>query len=289
ETDGFVLFAEIENEEGLLIDSIYLHNNGTENDSILTNYWVPPKLLEENYSINLHTALNNTDTDSYKRKDVAKFTTKGKVVINEIKTTSNDTISNPGDRINFKISLFNEGISEKVDNIKAIISTEDSCIFSIYRSVVFYGDILPGQTILPENEFVIKVNAECDGDRLIEFNILILSDEIEYWSDNFTIYVDTVTSINNENSLPIEYKLYQNYPNPFNPKTTINYQLPKREFVKLEVFNILGEREIELVNSFKDAGSYSVIFDATSLSSGIYLYKIKIGAFSDVKKTLLIK
>lgn len=289
ETEGYILFAEFENEDGLSIDSVYLNNGGTVIDSIFTNYWVPPRLLEQNYSINLHTALNKTDTVSYKREDVANFTTKGSVVINEVKITSTDIIPNPGDIINFKISLLNEGLLEKVDNIKAIISTEDSCIFSIYKSLVVYGNILPGQTILPENEFVIKVDPKCSGDNIIKFNISLLSNEVEYWSDNFTIYVDTLTSINDENNLPIEYKLYQNYPNPFNPKTTINYQLPKREFVKLEVFNILGERELELVNSFKDAGRYNITFDASSFSSGIYLYKIKIGAFSDVKKMLLIK
>jgi hypothetical protein len=289
ETEGFVLFAEIENEEGLLIDSVYLYNTDISNDSIYANYWIPPKLLEENYFINLHTALNETDTVSYKKEDVAQFTTKGRVIINDMKITSTDTIPNPSDRINFTISLLNEGLLEKVDNIKAIISTEDSCIFSIYQSIVVYGDILPGQTVLPENEFVIKVDSECDGDRSIEFNISILSNEIEYWSDNFTIYIDTVTSINDDINLPIEYKLYQNYPNPFNPKTTINYQLPKRELVQLEIFNILGERELELVNSFKDSGSYYVTFDATSFPTGIYLYKIKMGEFSDVKKMLLIK
>ena len=91
------------------------------------------------------------------------------------------------------------------------------------------------------------------------------------------------------NQIPKEFTLYQNYPNPFNPTTTIKYALPKNGFVTLEVYDILGAKVAQLVNQQQKAGSYKVEFNASKLSSGVYLYKITSGSFSDTKKMLLIK
>jgi len=88
---------------------------------------------------------------------------------------------------------------------------------------------------------------------------------------------------------PAKFALYQNYPNPFNPSTTFKYSLSKDEFVTLEVYDILGARVARLVNWQQKAGTYEVRFDASNLSSGIYFYKIKAGAFSSVKKMILLK
>jgi Secretion system C-terminal sorting domain len=89
--------------------------------------------------------------------------------------------------------------------------------------------------------------------------------------------------------LPNQFDLFQNYPNPFNPSTIINYEIPKYSFVTLKVFDILGREIAILVNEAKPAGKYSITFDATNLSSGIYFYRITAGNFSSVKKMLLIK
>ncbi len=106
-----------------------------------------------------------------------------------------------------------------------------------------------------------------------------------------------ITSVDNEgsdvNNLPRKYSLSQNYPNPFNPSTTINYSLPKAGHVTLRVFDILGRKVAELVNSKQNAGNYSVQFsaagEASNLSSGIYLYKLETGNFMSVKKMIVLK
>ncbi|MBL7128862.1 MAG: T9SS type A sorting domain-containing protein [Ignavibacteria bacterium] len=90
--------------------------------------------------------------------------------------------------------------------------------------------------------------------------------------------------------IPDNYSLSQNYPNPFNPSTTINYELPKDGTVKLIIYDILGREVSRLVyNEFKAAGRYSVAFDGSNLSSGIYFYKIEVGSFTDIKRMVLIK
>lgn len=89
--------------------------------------------------------------------------------------------------------------------------------------------------------------------------------------------------------IPKEFKLAQNYPNPFNPTTTIKYQLPKPEKVKLEIYNIRGQRVETLVNEYKDAGYYSVEWNASRISTGVYFYRLTAGEFTSVRKCVFVK
>lgn len=89
--------------------------------------------------------------------------------------------------------------------------------------------------------------------------------------------------------VPNRYLLAQNYPNPFNPSSIINYQLAINSFVSLKVYDLAGKEVASLVNEVKDAGYYTVTFDAKNLSSGTYFYKLSTDKFSDVKKMVIIK
>lgn len=91
--------------------------------------------------------------------------------------------------------------------------------------------------------------------------------------------------VNNVNSI----ELFQNYPNPFNPSTVISYQTPTDNFVTLKVFDVLGREVATLVNTYKEAGAHSVEFNASKLSSGIYLYRIQIGSYIETRKLILQK
>jgi len=91
------------------------------------------------------------------------------------------------------------------------------------------------------------------------------------------------------NELPKEYKLYQNYPNPFNPSTTIKFQLPDDGIVTLKVYDILGREVATLVNEVRVAGTHDVTFDASQFASGVYIYRMQSGGFTDVKRILLLK
>lgn len=89
--------------------------------------------------------------------------------------------------------------------------------------------------------------------------------------------------------LPNRFTLRQNYPNPFNPATMIDYGLPQEAFVTLKVYDILGRELFTLVNNPQSAGYHVADFDAGRLPSGVYLYRIQAGKFSDVKKMLLLR
>ncbi len=89
--------------------------------------------------------------------------------------------------------------------------------------------------------------------------------------------------------LPKEYSLSQAYPNPFNPTTTISYGLPEASYVTLKIYNTLGQEVASLVHEQKVAGYYSVEWNASSLTSGMYIYRITAGKFSESKKMQLVK
>ena len=89
--------------------------------------------------------------------------------------------------------------------------------------------------------------------------------------------------------LPQGFSLLQNYPNPFNPSTTIEFTLPKSEFVELKVYNILGKEVASLVSNILNQGNHTYQFDGKNLASGVYYYKIQAGEYREVKKMILIK
>ena len=98
-----------------------------------------------------------------------------------------------------------------------------------------------------------------------------------------------VNIVEDGNEKPQNFKLYQNYPNPFNPSTKIKYGIPNSSFVKLKVYDILGNEIVTLVNKYQSAGYYEVNFFAPNLPSGIYIYRLESENFISTKKLLLLK
>jgi len=145
------------------------------------------------------------------------------------------------------------------------------------------------------------------GDSLWNFNI----QGVSYWSIGWFVKIDNsgnaivassresgimltkyanATSVKQISSeIPESFSLNQNYPNPFNPVTVINYELRVSGFVMLKVFDISGREVSALVNEKQNAGTYSVTFDASNLSSGTYFYRLTKGDFSETKKMILTK
>ena len=101
--------------------------------------------------------------------------------------------------------------------------------------------------------------------------------------------IENPTSVENENVAPNNFELAQNYPNPFNPSTIISFSIPSSAFTSLKVYDILGNEVATLLNEEKPAGEYNLTFDASSLTSGVYLYRINSGNFSKMKKMILLR
>jgi hypothetical protein len=139
--------------------------------------------------------------------------------------------------------------------------------------------LLAGQTVLFSTSLLFGADS----------NDIFLNKKSSQKFYNSGFRFSSLTSINQNITLPIDISLYQNYPNPFNPTTTIPYQLPKSSFVNLSIYDISGRLVETLVSEHKSAGNYSVKWNPENVGSGIYFYKIDAGKFSSVKKCLLLK
>lgn len=134
--------------------------------------------------------------------------------------------------------------------------------------ITFTGDV-------PESGTVIKISS---------YKPLVPGDEF-----TVTARKAILTNTNNESGIVDTYMLNQNYPNPFNPNTTISYSVANPGLVSIKIFNILGEEIAILLNEYKNIGRFSVNFDASKLSSGIYFYTLTSGNFISTKKMVLLK
>ena len=140
-----------------------------------------------------------------------------------------------------------------------------------------------------QNLSSIKMQNELTGVSVGENIILKTTDGGNTWFQK-QVVTNVVSKKNNDVN---NFELFQNYPNPFNPTTKIKYKLPEINFVTIKVYDILGNEITTLVNDEKPADNYEVEFSATgggiNLTSGIYLYQIKAGNYSETKKMILLK
>ena len=135
--------------------------------------------------------------------------------------------------------------------------------------------IILGQTLI-----AMRTGASLDGRALAQTAVTL--------DANAVTKPATVTAVKN-GSVPQGFALFQNYPNPFNPTTSISYQIPMQSRVSLKIFDVLGNEIVELVNKDQPVGNYTVNFDASKISSGVYFYQLRGGSFVETKKFVLMK
>jgi len=181
--------------------------------------------------------------------------------------------------------------------------TSSSANFDYSNVIIYAFSVFNSDTII-YNYAVTDSLGNFEIDRLPYGNFQLLAQKLNYpdilYPSNVFINPanETVTGINiqymvdmvnNNKILPQSPVLYQNYPNPFNPVTIISYSIPQNEFVKLDVYDILGRRTSELVNGEKPKGEYSVEFNASGLPSGVYFYRLRAGGYMQTKKLIILK
>lgn len=166
----------------------------------------------------------------------------------------------------------------KIANVKLEYSIDNGTSWqvisqSVPSSVSYYYWIIPNS---PSEFCSVKISD---------------ADDVEVYSTNQNYFAirDANTGVEGEDSKPVTYDLLQNYPNPFNPETIIKYQIPERNYVSLKIYNLLGQEIKTLVSEDKPAGHYEVLFNGANLPSGIYIYAIRAGNYSSVKKLMLVK
>ena len=154
--------------------------------------------------------------------------------------------------------------------------------------------------IAPDSEFVFSLvdSAITDTSTVVR----VLQDGKQYWwrakahngegwgpFSEIRSFSVILTGVEGDGVLPGRYSLAQNFPNPFNPSTVIEFRLPEATHVRLDIFSILGERVATLVDEMRHAGVYQERFNAESLPSGTYVYRLTTLNGSFVKKMMLLK
>ena len=112
--------------------------------------------------------------------------------------------------------------------------------------------------------------------------------EIHFIANEIQVYYNSITDVGNDVN-PVQYALSQNFPHPFNPTTNIKFSIPQRGYVKLVIYNLLGEVITILVDEVLQAGNHIVPFNAENLNSGIYIYRIESAIFFQSNKMILLK
>lgn len=184
------------------------------------------------------------------------------------------------DTLSFKVG---EALSFVFDT--SFADVEDDLLDLTVSVTVTPGDI--SATIDPVTMSVIFTSPSYTGLGLITFTVEDSDGGI--LTANIVINVQLSTSTEFGSGIPADFTMDQNYPNPFNPTSTIRFGVPKASEVQLIVYNMLGQKVKVLVDRQMQAGWHSVKFDASSLSSGTYVYRIKAGDFVQTRKMMLIK
>ena len=124
-----------------------------------------------------------------------------------------------------------------------------------------------------------------------DYDSLVVNDVVVAYDVMTTVNasLDPGTGIDDDYNRPLDYSLRQNYPNPFNAETSIEYSIPKDAYVSLEIYDLLGRRVAVLVNQQQPAGIHKVTWNAGSMTSGMYFYRIQAGDFNSQKSMMLLK
>ncbi|RKY97823.1 MAG: hypothetical protein DRQ13_04195 [Ignavibacteriae bacterium] len=168
--------------------------------------------------------------------------------------------------------------SEFVENVKIELSLTNGANWNTIVDSIPSTGIYSWLVNVPQSSIQSRIRIT----NILDQAVYDVSDQV------FTIQVP-VDVENQLSGLPKEYKLTQNYPNPFNPSTTIKFAVPIESNVNLSIYNVMGELVSTLVNEQKKPGYYEYEFNASTIASGVYLYRIKAGSFVETKKMALMK
>jgi hypothetical protein len=177
--------------------------------------------------------------------------------------------------------IYNRGGQDPLTLTAVSIGPPDH--FSLERS-------LNGETISAGDSVVVEARytPQATGDHTASLVIINNTSVSPYFVRLLGTGIESGVEPHN-GATPIEYALNQNHPNPFNPTTTIEFAIPTAGHVELAIFNVLGNRVANLVNTDMTSGNHSVVFDAAELGSGIYFYRLTAGNYTEMKKMVLMK
>lgn len=213
----------------------------------------------------------------------------GQTVAMTIVETPNDTLVAPGWTISMRVGIQNDG---NAIDFYSVVSDDDPSPSPGWTTVDqdSVSHAAPGATAYVYFDVVIPIfGGGSDTAMVVPYMVQSNVDPSVNYSGTVTLY-KSITDVGDEWVLiPGAFQLFQNYPNPFNPSTVISYNLPTAAEVNFEIYNVLGQKVDQLTLGQQSAGPGQIEYDASSLSSGVYFYRLTAGEFSASKKMMLIK
>jgi len=281
------------NDSNAVIDSIYLYDDGLHHDgAAVDKVWANTYIYTKNIEQTIHVCISTNDpidSDTRNLTNAVQFTSIGPLVLDSISNISTDKEVNAGDLLRFKFTVSNEGKTATALNVFSYAVPLDTCAAIKTTAKCVYGNLEPGATYEASNSQSISFNKNCAG-QTAWFALDIYSNNYHFWSDTFSIYINPPSGIESvEDIIVKEFDLKQNYPNPFNPSTTIKFQIPNSNFVTLGIYNLLGQKVATLVNKKLNAGIYTAEWNAAGFASGVYLYRLQAGNYTETKKLILLR
>ena len=271
-------YAQILNLNDSLLSEIQLNKV----DTIFTGTSIFNLTEEDFYKIRFKQSGIDIPSNLYSYgNNILRFTTAGPILIDSL---SIGTASN--NRFTFKPFLKNAGTNLTIENIVIKLTSNDPWVTLIFpEGGRGCPNLLPGEVKGVAQPFAVTYDsATFPGYFQLKFEIM--SKGLTYWTDQTEVIVGVEDELN---EVPTDFVLAQNYPNPFNPVTTIKYQIPHRSNVSLKIYDLLGNEVADLVNEEQEVGFYDAEFNAATLSSGIYFYRLQAGDFIQTKKMILLK
>ena len=290
--------AIIYDEQYALVDSVQLYDDGLHNDSLASdNIWGNSKwlsgLMEDIYLIEI-SVYDIADDNLQKLYPLPAFTTIGPVDFESFSVTG-DTLIDPSDYKKFKFTLLNAGSTATATNVTSQVVCLDTFASINILVTSEYGDIAAGVSSFSNDGQYIRFSDSCTAGQQIPLALNIFSNGYKFWCGTFIVNINPSGLEKSDQNLPLRFALNQNYPNPFNPITNIEFSIPKTEFVTLKIYNLLGQEVVTLVSEKLRAGKYQYSWEAGSLASGVYLYRLQAGDPStgqgivETKKMILLQ
>jgi aminopeptidase N len=265
------LMAIIESYDQGVVDSVPLFDDGNHIDSLASDgvfggFW--PVIAGER-SYNVHVKTLSLDSGYYNIfKNAVSFTTNGPLVLDGIRNASADQEVNPGDRLNFKFTVRNNGSTGMAVDVMSNIFPLDTCATASLVNYK-YGNIAAGTSVEgAQSGQTIRFNKNC-GDCTARFAMKILSNNYPFWTDTFTILVREPVSIED-----ISEPLTRIYPNPTENILNIELNNADNQPLKIEIFTVTGE--VIYQKDYKNIAAHFVEqVDLSGYTKGIYLVKVK--------------
>lgn len=241
------------------------------------------------------TTVNKPRAHSGKKSlHISWFSGKGGSYVSDDWVWTDSFTVNQGDSLIFWSLLGNTaGITHYVDSLQIWICSSQNISDTLSKLTTLISHLDTLDNVWLEHKFSLS---QFSGQRIYVVFRYNLPVKNALWCNIDDMLIGNRTSVGiilSQLTIPAGFKLHQNFPNPFNPETVIRFEIPKGDFIILNVYDLNGKLTASLLNEYLNPGTYAITFDANSVSgelaSGVYFYKLESGMFSDTKKFIYVK